>query len=146
MVAGSRGIERRANTSLSSGHRHPILQPLIYDDKDFAWWIKAQRGAWKDKDALGKAVGIPASLFSPKLKVAFVSACDTDLAQFSNVAPEGTKMEDFDSRLRWVGKVAEQFHQRMIDHTAPMEEELTAMAGWVGLPDLDIYPNESSAR
>lgn len=131
---------------MSSGHRHPILQPLIYDDKDFAWWIKAQRGAWKDKDALGKAVGIPASLFSPKLKVAFVSACDTDLAQFSNVAPEGTKMEDFDSRLRWVGKVAEQFHQRMIDHTGKMEAELAVMAGWVGLPDLDIYPNESPAR
>lgn len=123
-----------------------ILQPLIYDDADFAWWIKAQRGAWKDTDALGKAVGIPASLFSPKLKVAFVSSRDTDIAQFSNVASEGTKMEDFDSRMRWVGKVAEQFHQRMIDRTVQMEAELSVIAGWVGLPDLDIYPNESPAR
>jgi len=68
------------------------------------------------------------------------------LPELGNVAPEGTKMEDYNSRRKWVGKVAEQFHQRMIDHTAKMETELAVMAGWVGLPDLDIYPSESPAR
>jgi len=83
---------------------------------------------------------------APKLKVAFVSACDTDRPEFRNVAPEGTKMEDYNSRMKWVGKVAEDFHALMGKYPRQVEAELSTMAAWVGLPDLDLYPNEGPAR
>ncbi|MFT4249555.1 MAG: hypothetical protein QM581_16210 [Pseudomonas sp.] len=116
-----------------------ILQKLIYDDKDFAWWVQVQRGG-QDADTRGRIVGFATSWMAPKLKVAFVSACDTDLPEFENVAPETMKLEDFDSRMKWIGRIADQFHQRMIDHTAKMESELATMAEWVSTPDSVSLP------
>lgn len=142
---GDRRAAQFANLMALAEHEQGnILQPLIYDDKDFAWWIKVQRGG-EGSGAWGRTVGVATSWMAPKLKVAFVSACDTDLPEFRNVAPEGTKMEDYQSRMFWVGDVAKSFHKLMGQYPGRMEAELSTMAGWVGLPDLDIYPNESPA-
>lgn len=131
--------------ALAEHEQGNILQPLIYDDPDFAWWIKVQRGG-EGAGAWGRAVGIATSWAAPKLKVAFVSACDTDLPEYLNVAPEETELEDLRSRMRWIGRVADQFHDLMIKQTAKMESELATMAGWVQTPDFVRYPGESPVR
>ena len=119
-----------------------ILQKLIYDNKDFAWWIQVQRND-NTMDPLGRVMGIAGSLFSPQLKVSFVSACDTDLPEYSDVAPEDTKLEEFKSRMVWIGRVAKKFHGLMIKHPKEMEASLQTMAGWYNTPDPFFFPVET---
>jgi hypothetical protein len=99
-----------------------ILQPLIYEDKDFVYWLEMQRSAW-------------VSWASPNLELVFSSACSTDNAALKSVAPEDTKLENFESRMNWIGKAAEKFHQLMLEKTSYMEGEIQKMAGWVATPD-----------
>jgi len=98
-----------------------ILQPLIYDDPKFAGWVQAQRGFL--------------SWISPSLELVFSSACSTDDQELKSVAPEDMQLENFESRMKWIGKAAEKFHDRMRRHPAQMEAELRIMAGWVDMPD-----------
>lgn len=99
-----------------------ILQPLIYEDKDFVYWLGVQRSAW-------------VNWASPALELVFSSACSTSDAALKSVAPEGTKLEDFKSRMDWIQKAAQRFHKLMGKEKAHMERELAAMAGWVALSD-----------
>lgn len=99
-----------------------ILQPLIYDDPDFAYWIQVQRSAW-------------VKWASPALELVFSHACSTSKAELKSVAPEDTKLEDFDSRMKWIGSVANQFHFRMQKRASEMEDEIRKIAGWINLPD-----------
>ena len=98
-----------------------ILQPLIYDNEDFAYWVRKARGGL--------------SWVSPNLELAFSSECDTKVPAFKSLAPEGTKMEDLDSRMGWIQQVAQQFHGLMINNKNYMEGELKTMAGWVNQED-----------
>jgi hypothetical protein len=99
-----------------------ILQPLIYDDPDFVYWLKAQR-----------LPGI--SWVSPGLELVFSHACSTDDAALKSVAPEGTKLEELDSRMNWIRNAAEEFHDLMQRRPAYIEAELRTMAGWVAMAD-----------
>jgi hypothetical protein len=99
-----------------------ILQPLIYDDKDFAGWVKFQR------TTLG-------TLASPAVELVFSHACSTDTEALKSVPPKDTKLEDLDSRMKWIGKAAEQFHKLMGERKGYMEGELATMAGWAALAD-----------
>jgi len=105
-----------------------ILQPLIYDDPEFAGWIKTQR-AWY------------ANWASPPLQLVFTHACDTDKPELKSVAPEGTELENLKSRMKWIGEAAKQFHGLMQRNTAFMESELRTIAGWVNMPDTKRYGN-----
>jgi len=97
-----------------------ILQPLIYDDPDFSKWVKRQR--------------LPVvNMVSPALQLAFTSACDTKDAQLKSVAPSETKLEEFSSRMEWIGEAAKLFHSLMTTRGVYMEQELHAMAGWVDM-------------
>jgi hypothetical protein len=123
-----------------------ILQKLIYDEPDFAWWIKIQRADDKElRQTSGyatRAFAFAASIFSPGLEIAFTSECDTGVPELKNTAPKETKLEEYDSRMLWIKSVADQFHSRMIKFKAQMEGELATMAGWVGTHDGVIYPDE----
>lgn len=99
-----------------------ILQPLIYDDPEFAKWIKVQRNPWVE-------------WASPNLELVFSSACSTDKADLKSTAAEDTKLEDLASRMKWITKAADKFHQLMRERTAYMEGELKQMAGWVAMGD-----------
>lgn len=99
-----------------------ILQPLIYDDKDFAYWVGVQRSAW-------------VNWASPSLELVFSSACGTEEAALKSVAPKETKLEEFQSRMKWIGKAATQFHKLMRERQRYMEGELSTMAGWVQMGD-----------
>jgi hypothetical protein len=99
-----------------------ILQPLIYEDKDFMYWLEMQRNPW-------------VRWASPNLELVFSSACSTDNAALKSVAPEGTKLENFKSRMEWISAAAKQFHKLMQTDGQYMEKELQTMAGWVAAAD-----------
>ncbi|MCY7287166.1 MAG: hypothetical protein LH624_02680 [Cryobacterium sp.] len=99
-----------------------ILQPLIYDDPDFVYWLRVQRS-------------VLVNWASPNLELVFSSACSTSAAVLSSVAPEDTKLEYLKNRMKWIGTAAVDFHKLMFERQAFMEGELTTMAGWVGLAD-----------
>lgn len=104
--------------AIADHEQRVILQPLIYDDPDFSKWVKRQR--------------LPViNLVSPALQLAFTSACDTKDAQLKSVAPSETRLEEFESRMKWINDAAKRFHGLMQAKVAYMEEQLQAMAGWV---------------
>ena len=99
-----------------------VLQPLIYNDKWFSNSVAAQR--------------FPVvNWFSPDVELVFSHACQTEKAAIKSVPPEGTKIEDFTSRMAWITKAADQFHLLMQESRSFMEGELRTMAGWVDMPD-----------
>lgn len=93
-----------------------ILQPLMYDDPEFAKWVQRQRG-WM-------------SWFSPDLELVFTHACQTDDQKLKSVAPEGTVLENYKNRMDWIIQAAKQFHNLMQTRAEFMESELKIMAGW----------------
>jgi hypothetical protein len=99
-----------------------ILQPLIYDDKDFVYWLELQRSPW-------------VRWASPNLELVFSTACSTDTAALKSGAPKGTKLESFKSRMDWIQDAAREFHKLMQTERGYMEGQLRTMAGWVALAD-----------
>ena len=99
-----------------------ILQPLIYDDKDFVYWLELQRNPW-------------VRWASPALELVFSSACSTENLALKSVAPTETKLESLKSRMDWIGKAAQRFHDLMQTDRSYMEDELRTMAAWVTLSD-----------
>ena len=99
-----------------------ILQPLIYDDPDFVYWLDKQRRPWVRWAA-------------PNLELVFSSACSTSDKALKSVAPEGTKLEELRSRMDWIGRAAEKFHGLMQSDHNYMENEIQKMAGWVAMAD-----------
>ncbi|MFX5574798.1 hypothetical protein ABTD77_20370, partial [Acinetobacter baumannii] len=56
-----------------------------------------------------------------------------------SVAPKGTILEDYKSRMDWITQAADRFHQLMGQERAYMEQELSTMAGWVHMDEsLDL--------
>lgn len=93
-----------------------ILQPLMYDDPEFAKWVQYQRG-WM-------------SWLSPELELVLTHACETKDPKLKSVAPEETVLENFESRMSWIKQAAKQFHNLMQTKNEFMEKELRTMAGW----------------
>lgn len=99
-----------------------ILQPLIYENKSFAARVGLQR-AWY------------ANWASPPIELVFTHACSTEGAHLKSVAPEGTKLESFDSRMKWILNAANEFHFLMQQKAPAMEKELKTMADWNDMAD-----------
>jgi hypothetical protein len=107
-----------------------ILQPLIYEDKDFADWIAIQRAL---------------SWVSPEVELIFTHACSESNTKLKSVAPKGTELENLESRMSWIRDAAGEFHRLM--QTQPefmelmqkqltfMELEIAKMAGWKDMQD-----------
>jgi hypothetical protein len=111
---------------IAEHEQYVILQPLIYADKDFSDWVAVQR--WR-----------LVNLVSPELRLAFTSACDSKQPLKKSVAPKGTILEDYKSRMDWITQAADRFHQLMGQERAYMEQELSTMAGWVHMDEsLDL--------
>lgn len=98
-----------------------ILQPLIYDDPIFAKWVAGQR-YMKTLPVLGS--------MTPGLELVFTHACETKNPELESVAPADTILENYKSRMIWIGLAAKKFHGLMQNKTAFMEAEITTMAGW----------------
>lgn len=104
--------------AIANHEQKVILQPLIYQDNCFSFFVGMQR--WPIVD-----------MASPELKLAFTSACDTKDAQKKSLAPDSTILEDFESRMNWITEAARRFHFLMQNEKQYMERELHAMAGWI---------------
>lgn len=70
------------------------------------------------------------SWFSPELELVFTHACQTEDPKLKSVAPEGTILENYKSRMGWITQAAKKFHNLMKTQTSTMEAELKIMAGW----------------
>jgi hypothetical protein len=116
------GIQMEHLLAVADHEQGVILQPLVYDDADFAYWVQVQRSAWVNWAA-------------PDLQLVFSHACETNKVELKSVAPKDTKLENFESRMKWIGKAAEQFHKLMQERTVYMESEIATMAGWYDMPD-----------
>ena len=99
-----------------------ILQPLIYDDEKFAFWVRLQRSPW-------------ASWAAPGLELVFAAACATNDLALKSVAPADVKLEKYASRMDWINDAANSFHQLMQTRPNYMEGELRTIAGWVDKND-----------
>lgn len=117
-----RKIQMEHLLTIADHEQGTILQPLVYDDKSFAGWVKAQRSVWLN-------------WASPTLQLVFNSACETDDAKLKSVAPEDTILENLESRMKWIGSAAKQFHDLMGKRLAYMEAEIANMADWYNMAD-----------
>jgi len=119
------GLQMAHLLAIADHEQGVILQPLIYDDPDFADWVRVDRKMSQNY----------LDWILPAKELVFSHACTTDNAELKSSAPEDTKLEDFDSRMKWIGQAANLFHKLMQQNTAYMEAELRIMAGWVDMPD-----------
>jgi hypothetical protein len=99
-----------------------ILQPLIYDDPAFAQWVQRQRAPY-------------AHWASPPLELVFTHECSAKYIDVKSVAPANIELENFVSRMNWIGAAANKFHSLMTKRNDFMESALGVMANWVNLPD-----------
>lgn len=103
--------------SIAKHEQGSVLQPLIYEDDVFAFFVKVQR--------------MPiANRIAPPLELVFAAACETHDPELKSVAPEGTKMENYKSRMDWITKAASKFHGLMQTRQPYMEGELKTIASW----------------
>lgn len=113
--------------AIAKHEQNHVLQPLIYNDPDFSKWINRQR--WPIVNWV-----------SPTLNIVFSHTCDTKQSRLESIAPDDTILENFNSRMKWIEKVAEKFHGLMQgtnqkSDIAYMEKELETIAGWVNYKD-----------
>ncbi len=99
-----------------------VLQPLIYDDPDFNKWTQRERW-WL------------IHWMAPTYELVFSHTCEIDDPALKSVAPDDLKVENFTSRMQWIGKAAEKFHQLMDKKSAYMAAEIRTMAGWKNSAD-----------
>lgn len=113
--------------AIANHEQDNILQQLIYNNGVFKFWLAAQR-----------LPGVKRLL--PDLKIVFSNSCNTEQSRLESIAPEDTILENLASRMKWIGKVALQFHGLMQgtnqqNDISYMELELRTIAGWVGYKD-----------
>lgn len=107
---------------LANHEQSAILQPLIYDDKNFSARIELQRSKW-------------VNWASPLVELVFSHECSIKDRNLKSVAPSDVILESFESRMSWIGAAAEKFHQLMQFKRPYMEKELQTMASWVDMVD-----------
>lgn len=111
-------IQLKHLLAIADHEQRVILQPLIYGDDDFSFWIGVQRSGF-------------VSWISPNLELVFSSACSTEDEKLKSVAPGETILEDERSRMAWIGEAAQMFHRLMQERHHYMESQLSAMTGWI---------------
>lgn len=115
----NRAKEQLANLMAIAKHEQGVvLQPLIYDDAVFAMMVQAQRLPMVNR-------------LAPPLELVFAAACETEDPELKSVAPEGTQIEVYESRMDWIRRAADKFHGLMQGRSSYMEAELKTIASWV---------------
>lgn len=109
--------------AIANHEQEAILQKLIYEDPEFAKWPAYQRSHLLPR------------LLAPDYEIVFAQACTTNDEELKSKAPDDMVVEDFKSRMKWIGDVANLFHGLMIKKPAYMQAELFKIAGWVNSPD-----------
>ena len=108
--------------AIANHEQGEVLQPLIYEDPEFNRWTARERW-WLIHWA------------APTYELVFTHECTTRDPELKSVAPDDLIVEDFKSRMGWILKAAEKFHDLMHTKTTHMTTELNTMAGWVNSAD-----------
>lgn len=112
-----RSLQLKHLLEIAQHEQGVVLQPLIYDDPDFARWTAAQRYPVIKQ-------------LSPTLELVFTHACETDDPELKSVASDDTVVENYASRMKWIQDAAKQFHYLMKFRKEFMDNELGVIAGW----------------
>ena len=110
--------------AIADHEQREILQPLIYNDPVFSKWLGRERQWWM-------------RLAAPTYQLVFTHQCSERDPQLKSVAPNEMKVEDEESRMKWIEKAANKFHELMNDQEAHMLNELKIIATWVDSPDAE---------
>ena len=110
---------------IADHEQREVLQPLIYDNQDFADWARRQR--WPVVRTM-----------SPTYQLTFTHACGICDPELKSVAPDDIVVEDEQSRMDWIGNAAEKFHGLMLTRNDYMTQELRTIASWVNSPDAHL--------
>ncbi len=108
--------------AVADHEQRAVLQPLIYENPDFAGWASLQRSKW-------------INWMSPTYQLTFTYKCEIDDAELKSLAPDDMIVENFESRMNWIGKAADKFHRLMIQKETYMHLQLRVMSSWVDTPD-----------
>ncbi len=120
-----RDLQMKHLLEIANHEQGVILQPLIYEHPEFAKWARWQRG-------------ILLNWASPSFELVFSHACEIDDGELKSVAPDDMQVENFRSRMDWIEKAAEKFHNLMKIRSDYMHGELQKMANWVNTKDYSM--------
>ncbi|MEM5453671.1 hypothetical protein VSR69_02275 [Paraburkholderia phytofirmans] len=130
-----------------------VLQGLIYDEPDFAWWLNRQHDGLAASDDTSFNDRMESSRYFPSdgsdlagmaliralvpnLQLVLTSDDTTDDPDFLSVAPDRTVLQDYRQRMFWIKGVAKKYHGLMQGaYKQKMQDSLATIAQWGGLPD-----------
>ncbi|NWK78164.1 hypothetical protein [Aquitalea sp. LB_tupeE] len=139
--------------AIANHEQRVVLQKLIYDDPAFAVWLKRQRTLQQTADTLlepsttwppqyvdetSQALALLTKAVLPPLELVFAAACKTRDPKLKSVAPKDTVLENENSRMRWIGLAAKQFHGLMETQAEYMDQQLRSIASW-HTPDMTTF-------
>ncbi|KVC78079.1 DUF2515 family protein [Burkholderia ubonensis] len=130
-----------------------VLQGLIYDDQEFKWWLKNQRGALATSDDTAIKNSMEAMKYGlsdgselalspviralvPNLQLVLTPDYKTDKIEFKSDAPDRMVLEDYQKRMDWITSAAEKYHNLMKVKKEAMIGYLEVIKGWGDEPDV----------
>jgi hypothetical protein len=90
-------LQKKQLLAIANHEQKVVLQPLIYEDPDFAGWARRQR--WPGMRYL-----------TPKYELVFAHTCEVDDIKLKSEAPTDMIVEKFKSRMQWNETAAKVFH------------------------------------
>jgi hypothetical protein len=111
-----RAAQRRSLLAIADHEQRKILQPLIYNDLSFKLTLDGQK----------LAEALP---FTPKRLAAFSTACDIDNESLKISMADGELYSETD-RMKFIVKIAEQYHYLMGAKKEYMEGQIASISGW----------------
>jgi len=111
--------QRRQLASLMAIANHEqlkILQPLIYESKDFKALLNSQA-------LMEGHFGVPRRL------AAMSTACETDDEKYDSVMTEG-KLHNANDRMKFITDIANNYHKLMKNQSKYMHDNIQAIATW----------------
>ncbi|MFM0631121.1 DUF2515 family protein [Paraburkholderia xenovorans] len=130
-----------------------VLQGLIYDDQNFAWWLNRQHDGLAASDDTSFNDRMESSRYFPSdgsdlagmaliralvpnLQLVLTSDDTTDDPDFLSVAPDRTILQDYQQRMSWIQAVANKYHRLMRGRRKDrLRDELEKIAEWGNLID-----------
>lgn len=128
-----------------------ILQKICWSDQALRDNVKAQRGFFTSMVAIDQTLGLSSDIKVGDLKDRRKKEYDVKKLKEDpwSTPPEGTIVENYNSRMVWIKKAAEKYHLLMQDGAgrAFLKKELGVIAGWSGSVFTGkIHPNSNEGK
>lgn len=128
-----------------------ILQKVCWSDQALRANVKAQRGFFTSMVAIDQTLGLSSDYDVDKLKRRRKNEADVKKLKEDpwSTPPKGTIVENYDSRMAWIGEAARKYHLLMQDREGRkfLKKELGVIAGWSGSVFTGkIHPNSNEGK